>query len=232
MTGLTLERSEFLVLMDAVKAPAVVGLDTASLVPTNQEQHKALVLEGLEKLKQRGLLRVDGDVNVLDARLLALAAAVGRPDVAVITRKDTPGLGSQLFLHYLAPPLIVEQTLPSERQHRLVPLEDMPTLIERLLAILPVQESRALPNEHGVMPMDVFLAMKAQAESGDRVGAQSLARQSGLSATGADSLPRCQAASDRVSESTVTIRRVVSGAKPMRAKKRWRSASWVTAATT
>ena len=148
MTGVILDRSEFVVLMDAVKAPAVIGLDTASLVPADKAQLQALVLEGLEKLKQRGLVRVEGDVHVLDAGLLALAGAVGRPEVAAITRKDTPGVGSQLFLHYLSPPIIAEQTLPSEQQHRLAALADMPTLIERLLAILPVQDTAGLAGEH------------------------------------------------------------------------------------
>jgi hypothetical protein len=188
MTGLTLDRSEFLVLMDAVKAPAVVGLPTASLVPSDKEQHKALVLEGLEKLKQRGLLRVEGDVNVLDARLLAMGLAVGRPDVAAITRKDTPGLGSQLFLHYLSGPMIVEQTLPNEGEHRLAVVADMPTLIERLLAILPVQDTRALPDEHGTMTVDAFVTFKQEAESGDQASARAAAESSGLSAEGAASL--------------------------------------------
>jgi hypothetical protein len=188
MTGLILERSEFLVLMDAVKAPAVVGLDTASLVPADKAQHQALVLEGVEKLKQRGLLRADGGLHKLNPDLLAMAMAVGRPDLAAITRKDLPGLGSQLFLHYLAPPVIVEQTLPTERQHRLVILADMPTLIERLLAILPVQEARALPTERAVMTMDAFLTLKQQAESGGRTAAMAAAQASGLSAAGAESL--------------------------------------------
>ncbi len=194
MTGLILDRSEFLVLMDAVKAPAVVGLETASLVPADKAQHQAQVLVGLEKLAQRGLLRVEGDVHVLEARLLALAATVGHPDVAVITRKDTPALGSQLFLHYLALPLIVEQTLPSEHEHRLALLDDMPTLIERLLAILPAPEARTLPDEHGTLAMDAFLALKSQAETGDLAGAQAAAQQSGLSAAGAASLVQALAA--------------------------------------
>jgi hypothetical protein len=193
-SGLSLARSEFLVLMDAVKAPAVVGLDTASLVPADKEQHKALVLAGLESLKQRDLMRVEGDVHVLDPRLLALAMAVGHPDVASITRKDTPGRGSQLFLHYLAPPIIVEHTLPSEQHHRLAPLADMPTLIERLLAILPVPEARALPEERGRMTMDAFLTLKGQAEGGDRAGAQAAAQAGGLSAAGAASLVSALAA--------------------------------------
>jgi hypothetical protein len=193
-SGLILDRSEFLVLMDAVKAPAVVGLDTASLVPSDKEQHKALIVAGLEKLKQRDLMRMQGEVHALDPRALALAMAVGHPDVATITRKDTPGLGSQLFLHYLAPPIIVEQTLPSENQHRLAPLADMPTLIERLAAILPVPETRALASDRGVLTMDAFLTLKGQAEGGQADSARAAAQSAGLSAAGAESLVSALAA--------------------------------------
>lgn len=126
---------------------------------------EAEVLAGLEKLKQRGLLRVNGEVNVLDAHLLALA-----------------------------PPFIVEQTLPSARQHRLAPLEDMPTLIERLLAILPVQMEKALPGEQGVLTLDEFVALKAEAEREDQASAKDRARAGGLSATGAESLVNALAA--------------------------------------
>ena len=193
-SGLILDRSEFLVLMDAVKAPAVVGVDTASLVPTDKEQHKALILAGLETLKQRDLMRVQGDVHALDPRVLALAMTVGHPDVATITRKDTPGLGSQLFLHYLALPLIVEQTLPSENQHRLALMADMPTLIERLMAILPVPESRALASERGMLTMDAFLTLKGQAEAGQHESARAAGQSAGLSAAGAESLVNALAA--------------------------------------
>lgn len=193
MSGLTLERSEFLVLMDAVKAPAVVGLDTQGLVPADKEQHKALVLDGLEKLKQRGLLRVEGAVHVLDPNLLALALVVGHPAVALITRKDTPGLGSQLFLHSVAAPLIVEHTLPNEHQHRLAALADRPTLIERLLAILPVPETRSRLHERGVMAQAAFLAVKQQAEGGDQAAAKAALEQGGLTPAGAESLAQAVA---------------------------------------
>jgi hypothetical protein len=166
----------------------VVGLDTARLVPAGQEAHTAAIRHGLAALTQRGLMRVEADVHVLDARLLAMAAVVGHPDVAVITRKDNPGLGSQLFLHYLGQPVIVEQTLPSEHEHRLAVLDDMPTLIERLLAILPVPEARALPDEQGRLTMEAFLALKQQAEAGQVAAAQAAAQQSGLTPAGALSL--------------------------------------------
>jgi hypothetical protein len=188
MTGLILDRSEFLVLMDAVKAPAVIGLDTASLVPADQAEHQALVLAGLGQLKGRGLLRVEGEVQVLNPDLLAMAMAVGRPDLATITRKDLPGVGSQLFLHYIKPPAIVEQTLPAEGQHRLARLADMPTLIERLLAVLPVQLTGALAGEQAVLTMETFLNLKQQAEAGERAAAIAAAQAAGLGAEGAASL--------------------------------------------
>ena len=64
----------------------------------------------------------------------------------------------------------------------------------------------------------------ATAPAHDRGGGRRRARRR-RRATGTGSPPRCHAASDRVRESTATIRRVVNGAKPIRAKNRCRSAS-------
>jgi hypothetical protein len=90
--------------------------------------------------------------------------------------------------------VLVEQTLPSDHQHRLAVVEHMPALIERLLAILPVAESRSLPDERGVLTMDAFVTLKGQAEAGDRDAALAGAQGAGLSAAGAASLVSALAA--------------------------------------
>ena len=76
MGGITLTRSEFLVLMDAVQAPGVVGLDAGELVPANTGEHKALVAEGIQRLSERGALRVESGVNVLDTDWNQVRAAL------------------------------------------------------------------------------------------------------------------------------------------------------------
>ena len=50
MDGIVLEQSEFLVLLDAVKADAVIGMETDYILPATAEEHKAKVRAGLEKL--------------------------------------------------------------------------------------------------------------------------------------------------------------------------------------
>src|SRR3972149_2439571 len=109
MGGITLTRSEFLVLMDAVQAPGVVGLDAGELVPANTGEHKALVAEGIQRLSERGALRVESGVNVLDTTLIGMAMVLANPALAVITTRDNPGVGPQLFLHYMAEALAVEK---------------------------------------------------------------------------------------------------------------------------
>src|SRR4030067_2652425 len=105
MGGITLTRSEFLVLMDAVQAPGVVGLDAGELVPANPGEHKALVAEGIQRLTKRGALRVESGVNVLDTTLIGMAMVLADPVLAVITTRDNPGVGAQLFLHHMDAPL-------------------------------------------------------------------------------------------------------------------------------
>ena len=86
---------------------------------------------------------------------------------------------------------------------------------------------------------DAAEGAQASRRRGPTGGAPAPARERPPAGTAAAAAPAraasCarQAASDRARVSRGTIRRVVSGAKPMRAKNRWRSASWPpTAATT
>src|SRR5512139_2769530 len=121
MNGILLKRSEFLTLLNATRAQAVVGFKSEELFP-EEAKLRALVLEGIESLKQRGLLRVENDLHVIDTDLLALMMVVSYPQLAAITTRDNPGTGQQLFLHYQASNVAVEQTLPDAATHRLVVL--------------------------------------------------------------------------------------------------------------
>src|SRR5689334_4531228 len=102
MTGILLDRPQFLALMDAAQANAVVGLDMAEIAPKDYEEHKALVEKGLKELQDAGVLRPVGDVNVLDPDLLSMAVLIAHPEAAVVTTRELPDKGQQLFLHYLA----------------------------------------------------------------------------------------------------------------------------------
>ncbi len=186
MSGITLERSEFLVLMDAAQARAVVGLSTDRLIPTSREQHQALVRQGLERLQQRGLLRVQGDVNVLDPTLYSLAALVAHPQLALITTRDNPGLGQQLFLHYVAAETIVEQTLPTEQQHRLAVVPSA-ALVDRLLDILPVQTAAVSPIVL-TMPQTIFFDAHRQIEARQTEAARAALQSHGLTGSALEEL--------------------------------------------
>lgn len=166
MGGITLSRPEFLVLMDAVQAPGVVGLDTLELVPQDLGQHKALVAQGIDLLKERGALQVQDGINVLDTSLLGMAMVIADPDLALITTRDTPEAGGQLFLHYMAHALVVEHTLPAEQEHRLA-LVGQAELIDRILEILPVRSEGGSSAFRAVLGQDEFIEAKNQAEAGE-----------------------------------------------------------------
>ncbi len=187
-SGITLDRAEFLVLMDAAQAQAVAGLDTHGLVPSDREEHRALVARGIDSLKRRGALRQEGDVNVLDAGLFGMATVVAHPEVAVITRRDTPGLGQQLFLHYRAGGVAVEQTLPSEHEHRLALLTSPDAWLERMLAILPVQPAAPASQQTATLSQDQFLQIKHWIEAKQESTAREALRQRGLGEAGVESL--------------------------------------------
>ena len=187
MGGITLTRSEFLVLMDAVQAPGVVGLDAGELVPANPGEHKALVAEGIQRLTKRGALRVESGVNVLDTTLIGMAMVLANPVLAVITTRDNPGVGPQLFLHYMAEALAVEQTLPSEDEHRLA-LVSAAGLVDRLLEILPVEKRNGGEAHQVSLAQDDFFAVKEMAESQAGKKATKILVNHGMTVDGAQQL--------------------------------------------
>ncbi len=166
MGGITLARPEFLVLMDAVQAPGVVGMDALELVPQDADEHKAIVASGIEQLKERGALRVQDGINVLDTTLLGMAMVIANPELALITTRDTPDAGGQLFLHYKAQALVVEQTLPSEQEHRLA-LVGETELVDRIIEILPVHKGASSSDTRAVLAQDAFIEAKELTEAGD-----------------------------------------------------------------
>src|SRR5438105_2972560 len=100
MEEIVLSRAEFLVLLDAMGATAVVGFDEQELFPASIDEHRRLVEQGQAMLQERGLLRIaPNDVRALDPLLLIIAATIARPEIALISVRDTPGVGKQLFLH-------------------------------------------------------------------------------------------------------------------------------------
>lgn len=186
MTGFTLDRSEFLVLMDAVEADAVVGIDPARLIPQDEGQLRSLMEAGFERLKERGALRVVDDVNIMDIDLLSMALLVANPEIAVITTRDNPGLGQQLFLHYAAGDVIVEQTLPDQTHHRWALVAGQTGLVERVLGILPVQGG-ATAFSARIKQAD-FLEAKSLIEAGQADQGRARFRQAGLSGPGVEGL--------------------------------------------
>lgn len=179
MGGITLARPEFLVLMDAVQAPGVVGLDAVELVPEDATEHKALVAQGIEQLKERGALSVRDDIHVLDTTLLGMAMVIADPDLALITTLDTPAAGTQLFMHYRSRTLVVEHTLPSQQEHRLA-LVGEAELIDRIMEIFPVHFGGASPEMRAVLGQDEFMAAKDLAEMHEITKAQKLLKKQGV----------------------------------------------------
>ncbi|MFD3163664.1 hypothetical protein [Herpetosiphon sp. NSE202] len=181
MDGLILERNEFLVLLEAARTNKIIGLDNESLIPQDQASHLAALNQGVQGLVAKELATISDDETVMIEReILEFSQIVAFPDVAFITTRETPEAGGQLFLHYVNQLGIVEQTLPTENQHRLAFLPDMLVLFDRLAFLLEVQPSKAF--EASVrLSQDEFLAIKGLAE--DRADAQALNR---LTAAGLD----------------------------------------------
>lgn len=185
MSGILLDRSEFLALMDAVDANGVVGVDLNEVAPADYNQHKALVEQGLNHLQEAGVLRVVDDVNVLDVDLLSMAVLIAHPEVAVITTREDPDKGQQLFLHYLAGDVVMEQTRPSEEEFRWALVPNRPALVERILGILPIQEAEGT-NLKATIGEQEFLDFRELVDAGDVEAAKAQLGLHGLTGESAD----------------------------------------------
>lgn len=165
MDGLILERNEFLVLLEAARTNKIIGLDSETLIPHDQATHLAALNQGVQGLVAKELATISADETVMIEReILEFSQIVAFPDIAFITTRDTPNIGSQLFLHYVNQLGVVEQTLPNEQQHRLAFLPDMLVLFDRLAFLLEVQPSKAF--EASVrLSQNEFMAIKELAEN-------------------------------------------------------------------
>ncbi len=191
MDGILLQRSEFMVLLDAVQASGVVGLPRETF-PTQAEQFRALVLDGINRLQMRGLLRKQASVNVLNSDLLAMAAAVAHPQLAVLTTHEAAGAAApEVFMHYETAGLVVEQTFPAEQEHRLVALSNRGMLIDRLNAIFALPEKNGSADRATVVPHAALTEAKARAEGGQAEAAVKVLAEAAVDAETAKALVEC-----------------------------------------
>jgi hypothetical protein len=187
MDGILLQRSEFMVLLDAVQAAGVVGLPRETF-PREPDQFRNLVLDGVQRLQVRGLLRKQANVHVLNSDLLAMAATVAHPQLALLTTRDVPGTGQQVFLHYETSGMVVEQTFSEEQSHRLVALSNRGMLIDRLKAILSMPEKNGTPAVAFTVSSAALAEAKARAEDGQAEAAAQVLTQAGVEAVAAKGL--------------------------------------------
>jgi hypothetical protein len=136
MDGITLEQAEFLVLLDAVKADELIGIDQARILPSSLDEHQALIRSGIEKLQQRGWLDIEDGIHVLNRDLLTMAMVMAYPELVVLSIRDTPDIGRQEFLHYLAGQFVVEFTMPTLHEYRLAGLPNLAAMLERVQFVL------------------------------------------------------------------------------------------------
>ena len=164
MDEIILHRTELLVLLDALEATQLIGFDSADLIPTDIEAHRALVQEGHARLERRGALRLGEDgVLVLAPDLAQLAGVLTSPSNASIIVRDIPGLGRQLFVHCTKGPNIVEHTLPEPEVHRFALLADRAALIARWVELLPVADTPSTAAFN--LTVEAFMTMKEVAEN-------------------------------------------------------------------
>lgn len=172
MHGLLLSRAEMLVLLDAVRAQTIVGLDEP-LIPESEAEHRVLVEQGHASLQARGLAQTNPNGGVaLDAVLVTVASIITKPETAIIVVRHDPERGDQGFWFYRAGALIVEHTLPDAQTHRIATIPDGAHLLARISQILPLVN--ASPPAAATLAEATFGQAKTLAENRQTQSAKAL----------------------------------------------------------
>jgi hypothetical protein len=182
LDGLVFSQAELLALMDAVRPPELLGIDTEALIPNEPERHRALILEGTEQLKARNLLSVENDVHILHSELLVIARVIAFPQLITLLLKDIPAVGQQKFVYYQADLLIVEHTMPEPGAYRFAVVPNTLAQLDRMVFVLPVGQAVEEPDYDFVLDQEVFFQARELVLSGEMERAASK-----LAAQGVDS---------------------------------------------
>ena len=175
--GLVLDRTEVMVLLNEAKATTVIGLPETAMFPSDVQERAELLAQGEEQLAARGWLRVQPDgTHLLPLELGALTLLISRPEIMSITTRNLNRQGSQLFLHYYAGGVGLEQTFPVQGQHRFVALTGVDQICRRLVGFLPLSHADTLLTvpEIDDVPQDVFFEVRRLIESGQVSQAEAL----------------------------------------------------------
>ena len=184
MTEFILDSSEMLFLMAAVNTSLILGIDNDRLVPNEQKQQQLLVRLGMEKLRQRGLLTVQDNTDVLHGDLGMMAVTIAYPRLITLLTRDVPGKGQQQFLHYRSDPVVAELTMPDVMHYRLAPILDSLSSLERMRTILSVTHQTDSVMAKQILKLQLFLQLKELAEPGQVLTAQALLEAEGFSEKG------------------------------------------------
>lgn len=211
MSGITLERRELLVLMDALNCMSIVGVDSATLFPVDREKHRALIFEGIELLQKHGLMEIRDGKHILSTDLLRLAAVIAGPTVVIETIRGMPDGKQMKYLHYLVPPKIVELSFPDEQQYAIGLIAQVALMLARIEKIIPIQPPQLTQTFAGHASKHIVSEMLSL----DRVGelneaeATTALRDEGMSEEGTRRL--LAAFKEPVFAGTVTLMQVREG---------------------
>ena len=173
-----LEEAEFAYVLATLHAPALIGVDSPALFPTEPAARDTAYGTGLRQLQAHGWMKPLPQAGQYDlnAELMELAAVAAAPEFVIFTLTPQPGGNQRLFLHYLAGESIVELS-KTPGCYRLLALPSQAVMFQRVADMLGIFGAPA-PGQTVPPPFfmeeETFAAIKALAEGGavDEAAAQ------------------------------------------------------------
>lgn len=167
-------------LLDAIEARDMVGVPPAMVAPPPEIDRATWLETGRASLANWGI-PLDPAMRGREPMrsILRLAGAAAFPSVVAILQLDVPRVGRRRFIFSQTADTGVEHAFPRPGIHRLAAMADTDAVVERMLAILPVDGNGEA--QHTIeLDQERFLALKLQAEEGETEPAATTLRDAGL----------------------------------------------------
>lgn len=180
MKEIVLVGAELLWLMDRLQVDRPIGVDPDRLPQPLSDERPAMIQEGYESLKSRGLVAFQDEEIVVDNGLRQMIQTTVRPDAVVRAYRET-GAGKALWSwHYVSDGTIVALSLDQVGEYRFTSVPDLNAVLEHLKDIMPLEPVPETVHYEATVPQEDATQISWMAAQWEMVPALEILTADGL----------------------------------------------------